>query len=297
VRLDLLVSRKFALSRRRAREFVETGRVDLAGATVREPGLPVEADADVRLVASRPPVGKVRTNLRVLHEDPDVLVVDKPAGLLSVPAEARERDTLLSRANAYLLHRYRRRPYVGVVHRLDKETSGALVFARSRAALKGLQELFRRHDVEREYAALVEGAPAADSGTIADALVADRGDRRRGVARRGQAGRKAVTRYRVVERFPRAALLSLQLETGRTHQIRVHLASIGHPVLGDAVYRPRGFGEPPLAVARQMLHARTLGFRHPGTGSIVRVESPLPEDFREAVSRLRRRASRVQSRR
>jgi 23S rRNA pseudouridine1911/1915/1917 synthase len=285
VRLDQLVAEKFSLSRRKAREYVETGRVDLAGATCREAGMAVPEGSQVRLDLNRPAVGKVRTNLRVLLEENDLLLVDKPAGLLTLPTEAREKDTLLARVNGYLLHRYKKRPYVGVVHRLDKETSGVLVFARNRDAIRSLQELFRRHEIEREYVAIVEGRVERDSGTIGLDLVRDRGDRRRGTARRGETGIRAVTHYRVLDRLPAATLVSLRLETGRTHQIRVHLAALGHAVLGDALYRPKNLPPPRLAVSRQMLHARTLGFRHGGRS--IRAESPIPDDFRKTWEKIK----------
>ena len=284
MRLDQLVSNKFSLSRRKAREYVETGRVDLAGAPCREPGTAVDGDEPVRLDLNRPALGKVRSNLRVLLEDDDVLLVEKPAGLLSVPTEAKEKDTLLSRVNSYLQYRHGKRPYVGVVHRLDKDTSGVLVFTRTREALRELQDLFRRHQVEREYVAIVEGRLNQDSGTIGLELVRDRGDRRRGTARHGEPGIRAVTHVRVIERGSGATLVSLRLETGRTHQIRVHLAALGYPVLGDAVYRPKSFPPPRTAVPRQMLHARTLGFRLGGRS--IRAESPIPEDFRRTWEKL-----------
>ena len=293
MRLDLWIARAHSLSRRKAQHYIETGRVDVAGETCREPGRDVDAGAAVRLDPNRPAVGAVRTSLAVLHEDDDLLIADKPAGLLTLPTEAHEKDTLLDRVNAYLLHRYRRRPYVGVVHRLDKETSGAVVFARSREVLRALQELFRNHDVEREYVAVAEGTIGRDSGTIGLDLVRDRGDRRRGTARGDEPGRRAVTHYRVLERFDGATLVAVTLETGRTHQIRIHLAALGHPVVGDAVYRPRHAPPPPpdlAAVRRQMLHARTLGFTHPRTGRKVHVESERPADFHALVGSLARKA-------
>ncbi|HET7452107.1 MAG TPA: RluA family pseudouridine synthase [Thermoanaerobaculia bacterium] len=293
MRLDLRVARAHGLSRRKAREYVETGRVDVDGAACREPGREVGDTSAVVLDVNRPAVGNVRTKLAVLHEDPSLVVVEKPAGLLTLATEAHEKDTLLSRVNAYLQHRYRRRPYVGVVHRLDKDTSGAIVFARSRETLRALQELFRRHDIEREYVAIVEGNPPRDDGTIGLDLVRDAGDRRRGTARPGEEGVRAVTHYRVLRRLPEAALVALRLETGRTHQIRVHLAAIGNPVLGDAVYRARHLPPPAVEAPRQMLHARTLGFRHPETGSRVFVTSEPPADFRETLGRIERTARRA----
>ena len=225
--------------------------------------------------------------MSVLVEDPLFLIVDKPAGLLTVQTAEHEEDTLFARTLAYLHHRFRKRAWVGVVHRLDKETSGALVFARTREALRALQEQFRAHSIEREYLALVEGT-VRGPGVFDAPLVADRGDRRRGVARPGEPGKHAVTRYGPIEAFERATLVSVRLETGRTHQVRVHFSASGHPVIGDSVYRRRE-GNVPVAVRRQMLHAHVLGFDHPESGKPVRATSPLPADFEEALRLLRRR--------
>ncbi len=282
MRLDLAVARAFGLSRRAAREAVRAGRVDADGATLDEPGAEIGPDARLELHASRPARRRVRTRLSVLHEDGDVLIVDKPAGLLTVPTEAREKDTLWSRALFYLQHRYGGRPYAGIVHRIDKDTSGAVVFARNRAALHFLQDRFREHSIEREYVALVAGS-TPDTGAY-DADLVHTAGLRRSVARPGEPGRRAVTHFRTLERLADASLVSVRLETGRTHQIRVHFSAAGHPVLGDRVYGPRGDGGP---APRQMLHARRLGFPHPVTGRSVAAEAPLPADFEETLARLR----------
>lgn len=291
MRLDLAASRAFSLPRRAAREAVRAGRVDVAGITRSEPGFDVPPESALTFHPDRPAQYRVRTSLSVLHEDGDCIVVDKSAGLLSLPTAEREKDTLLSCVSAYLQHRYRRRPYVGVVHRLDKETSGALLFARSREALRTFQELFKRHTIEREYVALVTGG-LPHAGEFRADLVRDRGDRRRGVARPGEKGLRAVTRYRTLELLPGASLVSVRLETGRTHQIRVHFAAAGHPVLGDLVYGVPG-ARPVVEAPRQMLHARTLGFAHPRTGEAVRCEAPLPEDFSGILETLRRRKTKA----
>ena len=290
MRLDQAVSQRFSLSRRAAREAVRRGRVDVDGETISEPGLAVPPGAAIELHAHRPVRRTVRTRLAVLHEDPDVLIVDKPAGLLTVPTEAREKDTLWTRAIHYLQYRYGGRPYAGIVHRLDRDTSGALVFARSRDALHALQDLFRRHAIEREYVALVEGS-LPERGTFDRDLVRTPG-LRRSVAKEGEEGKRAVTRFETVERLPRATYVSVRPETGRTHQIRVHFAASGHPILGDKVYgglEPRGDG--PKIAGRQLLHARRLGFAHPRTGETVSVESPIPQDFQAALAALRRQSA------
>ena len=286
MRLDLLVSRRFGLSRRAARDAVRTGRVDVGGTPRDEPGFDVPEDAEIRFDPGRPERRKVRSRLSVLLEDPLFLIVDKPAGLLTVQTAEHESDTLVALALSYLQHRYRRRAWVGVVHRLDKDTSGALVFARTREALRDLQEKFRRHAIEREYLAIVEG-DLPKAGVLDAALVADRGDRRRGIARGGEPGKRAVTRYEPIEAFGRATLVSISLETGRTHQIRVHFSEAGHPVVGEPVYRRRG-AAPRVDAPRQMLHARRLGFEHPETGEPVRAVSPVPADFDAVLSGLRR---------
>jgi 23S rRNA pseudouridine1911/1915/1917 synthase len=286
MRLDLAVSIRFRLSRRAAREAVRAGRIDRRGQPADEPGLEVAPDEELTWHPDRPARHRVRSRLSVLFEDADLLIVDKPAGLLSVPTAERERDTLHARALDYLQHRYKRRPYAGIVHRLDKDTSGALIFARTREALHALQALFRAHDIEREYLALVEGRPP-ESGTLDADLVRDAGLGRRGVARPGQSGRRAVTRYRVLERLRGASLVSVTLETGRTHQIRIHFQAAGTPVLGDRVYRRGPEPASPVEAPRQMLHARRLGFSHPATGALVRVEAPPPEDFERVLRSLR----------
>jgi 23S rRNA pseudouridine1911/1915/1917 synthase len=290
IRLDKLVAQKFALSRRAAQEAIRNGRVELSGDRCDEPGREVPEDARVEYFPSRPKLRKVEGRLKVLHEDRHLLIVDKPAGLLTLPTPDRERDTLLERATRYLAIRHGGRPYIGVIHRLDKLTSGALAFARSPTALRAFQALFKAHDIERQYLAVVEGVPQRESGTIDLALVTDRGDLRRGVAREPGEGRRAVTHYGVVERFgPVASLVACWLETGRTHQIRIHMAELGHPVVGDAVYRPRSQPRCKAKFHRQALHALTLGFQHPLTGDEVRVEAPLPQDMAELILDLRKR--------
>jgi 23S rRNA pseudouridine1911/1915/1917 synthase len=288
LRLDLAVSRRFELSRRAAREAVRSGRIEVNGAVVDEPGEDVREDAVLAFDPNRPVRRRVHTRLAVLHEDADVLIVDKPAGLLTVPTEAREKDTLWSRALHYLQHRYGGRPYAGIVHRLDKDTSGALVFARNRAALHALQARFREHAIDREYVALVEGTPP-EGGTFEADLVREPGLKRT-IARAGQEGRRAVTRFRTLERLAGASFVSIRPETGRTHQIRVHFSAGGFPILGDRVYGTKGVGRgsPPLA-PRQMLHARRLAVPHPATGRLVSAESPLPEDFEKVLAALRAR--------
>jgi 23S rRNA pseudouridine1911/1915/1917 synthase len=290
IRLDKLVAARFGLSRRAAQDAIRNGRVEVAGHPCDEPGREVAEDTPVAFFPSRPKQRKVQGRLQVLYEDHHVLIVDKPAGTLTLPTPDREQGTLLERASRYLAIRHGGRPYVGVIHRLDKDTSGALAFARTPWALRAFQALFKTHDIERQYLAVVEGVLAGESASIDLPLVTDRGDLRRGVARRPGEGRRAVTHYRVVERFGSVAtLIACWLETGRTHQIRIHLAEIGHPVVGEPVYRPKGLPRCKAQFARQALHAQTLGFRHPLTDESVRVEAPVPPDMSDLILDLRRR--------
>ncbi|QEH32517.1 Ribosomal large subunit pseudouridine synthase D [Aquisphaera giovannonii] len=294
MRLDKLVSDRYGLSRRAAQEAVRKGQVDVDGARCLEPGLEVEPDAAVAFDVNRPRFGGADRHLSVLHEDPEILVVDKPAGLLTQPTQEREGDTLLERVGRYLMRkRGRTRPYVGIVHRLDRDTTGTILVATSPQVLRPLQAMFRAHAARREYLAVVEGAFLTPEGTIDLPLVEDRGDGRRGVARgRGPArGVEAVTHYRVVEAFGTvASLLSCRLETGRTHQVRIHLAAIGHPVVADPVYRDRSLPKFPVPFSRQALHARSLELAHPSTGQPVRAEAPLPADLAGLLEALRGRA-------
>ena len=227
----------------------------------------------------------------VLFQDDQVLVVDKPPGVLSVPAPGadEEKSVLADLLEALRPRVQDRRTFVGRVHRLDRDTSGALAFALTPEARAGLITLFRDHKIERRYLALVEGEPPQDEGRI-EAPIADSYESgRRRLARGDEAQSPAFTRYKVRERLAGAALLEVEILTGRQHQIRLHLAHVGLPVVGDRVYGPRGAKAPLVEARRQMLHAETLGFVHPLTGKTVRVTSPLPEDMRRALTRLRRR--------
>jgi 23S rRNA pseudouridine1911/1915/1917 synthase len=240
---------------------------------------------------NRPRIESTTRKVDVIYEDRHILIVNKPHGLLTQPTSDRERDTLLERAGRYLMRRRGfEQPYVGIVHRLDKDTTGVILLVVAAAALRPFQALFREHRIERSYLAVVEGVFLTGSGLIDLPLVPDRGDGRRGVARQGQPGVPAVTHYEVVESFGReASLVACRLETGRTHQIRIHLAEIGHPVVGDLVYRPRALPGFPVPFGRQALHAQALGFVHPASSQAIRVEAPLPPDLAELVEELRHR--------
>lgn len=291
MRLDLALIRLHpGLSRRKAREVIEKGQVTVRGETVLEAGREVAAADEVRWDANRPARRRVRSSLPLLYSDEAIVIVDKPPGLLAVPTspEAVDEDTALRRVQALARHLQPRRPYVGVVHRIDRDTSGALAFALTPEARRRLRDLFRAHDIERRYLALVHGAPRDDHGAIDAAIHEEYAGGRRRLARGREPAVAALTRWRVVERFPSAALVEVELETGRQHQIRLHLAHIGHPLVGERVYAAdRGPRKP--AAPRQMLHAARLAFAHPLSGARVQAESPLPPDFRRSLAALRRK--------
>ncbi len=293
MRLDLALIRQHpGLSRRRAQAAIEKGQVLLDGALCQEPGHAVTDSARIAWDPNRrslPRPRHVPSPFPVLYADDYVIVVDKPPGVLSVPAPGKGEEASVLGRLLEALRVPHHRAFVGRVHRLDRDTSGALAFALTPEARAALIALFRDHRIERRYLALVEGEPPRDEGRIeAPIALAYAGGRRR-LARRDEPQSPAFTRYRVRERFAGAALLEVEILTGRQHQIRLHLAHIGLPVLGDRVYRPRHAKAPPVETRRQMLHAEILGFAHPLTGEPVRVTSPLPEDMRAAIARLRRR--------
>jgi len=235
-------------------------------------------------------------DLDIPYEDRWLLVVDKPAGMVTHPAKGHDSGTLV---HGLLAHgaaggEHPRRP--GIVHRLDKDTSGLLVVARDAETHRLLVDLLSRHEVRRTYIALVHGSFQTAEGTIDAPVGRDRADRQK-MSVGGDAGRDAVTHFRVLESWKDAgrahggddgySLLEVELETGRTHQIRVHLAAIGHPVAGDTTYGRR---HDALGIGRQFLHAARLGFRHPHTGETVEVESPLPDDLSTVLQHLRGRS-------
>jgi 23S rRNA pseudouridine1911/1915/1917 synthase len=260
------------------------------GAVVNDPGAIVSREVALRWDRNLRKERRVQTSLVVVYEDEDSIAVVKPSGLLTHPTEAKEVDTLLSRVSAYVQRRHGggERTFVSVVHRLDKETSGILVFARSRRGLIALQAQLRTHTMDRRYRALVEGDMTGDAGTFDRNLVEDRGDRRRGVAKPGEAGIRAVTEWTIVERFGLATLVEARLKTGRTHQIRVHFASAGHPLVGDPVYRDPKKPSFPVPFPRQALHAGHLGWTTP-EGKKVSLDADPPADFLKLLEELRKR--------
>ncbi|GMV17429.1 MAG: RluA family pseudouridine synthase [Polyangiaceae bacterium] len=271
----------------RVRRAVETGKVSLDGQRVTDPTARVRAGQVVELrVAARATAAAPRCAFRIVHADRDVVVVDKPPLVSSVPFDAGERDTLVDLVRAELSRREQRAlPPLGVVHRLDKETSGLVMFARTLPAKRHLKQQLRFHSVFRRYVALVHGQLEGQS--FRSRLVEDRGDGLRGSTNNPRLGQPAVTHVSVLERFGNATLVECRLETGRTHQIRIHLAEAGHPLVGERVYS-RGLSGAVLEAPRLMLHARELGFVHPRSEEQVRFEAPIPEDMARTIAALTR---------
>ncbi|UAL11161.1 RluA family pseudouridine synthase [Caulobacter segnis] len=294
-RLDKVLAPLFPdLSRARLQALIGEGRLSLDGQSVTDASRKAQAGIYSLLVPPPAPADPEpeAIPLTVLYEDEHLIVVDKPAGMAVHPAPGTPNGTLV---NALLHHCGDSLSGVGgvarpgIVHRLDKDTSGVMVAAKSDAAHKGLSKLFSTHDIDRLYVALTRGAPSPPTGAIETLIGRSPGDRKKmAVLRSG--GRTAITHYRVEAAFgppdkPLAARVACRLETGRTHQIRVHMASKGSPCLGDPVYgasQPANVVREMIAAAglkRQALHAAVLGFVHPVTGETLRFETPLPPDM------------------
>ena len=277
MRLDERLSQLFAgASGRTVKHWLGGGRVRVGGAIVRRGDVEVAPGDRVELGA---PQATFPSLLRLVFEDDWVLVVDKPPGLLTIATE-RERERTAYRLLAEYVGGHAPPARTGrgearrlfIVHRLDRETSGLLVFAKSAGVKRRLQEQFEARGVERRYVAVVEGAPRESEGTLKSRLRQDRGLRVRGTRQRSE-GREAITRYRVLDRGAAVALVELSLVTGRRGQIRAQLAELGHPIVGDRAYGAR---HDPLR--RVCLHATRLGFTHPGGHRVV-FDSPAPPAF------------------
>lgn len=284
-----------------ARTMCERHKVRLDGDVAADPSRRVRLGQtiDVNHTAPRPlPKAVEAAKQRVIHEDSQIIVINKPAGISSVPYERGETSTAMDmvRDAWRAVGRNATEQPLYVVHRIDKDTSGLLMFAKTRPAERELQQLFRHHDIRRRYLCVVHGY--ALNQTIESYLIKDRGDGLRGSlapwkAELGHAGRLALTHVEVLEHIGNlATVCAVQIETGKTHQIRIHLAEAGHPIIGERVYI-RDFtrhGQTPLPCPRLLLHAETLGFVHPNTGEDLMFHEEPPSDFTDAISRLRAQA-------
>jgi 23S rRNA pseudouridine1911/1915/1917 synthase len=294
--LAAVVRERTAASWSRARALCRDGRVTVDGTPCLDPATRVGPDARVVIDPHAPKraKGPLAENA-IVYFDRDLVIVDKPAGMLSVPDEPGNKDTLAEHARL-LVQRIEGKGHVpgfAVVHRLDKDTSGVMVFARNAAAQRTLAAQFGTHEIDRIYVAIAHGIVAGRS--VESDLLLDRGDGLRGSHghfRRAKGAlpadaRHAVTHLRPLETLRGATLVECRLDTGRQHQIRIHLAELGHPIVGERVYI-RDYDGPRIEAPRTLLHARLLGFVHPRTGQRLCHEREPPEDFQGVLERLRR---------
>jgi 23S rRNA pseudouridine1911/1915/1917 synthase len=284
------------LSRERLKTLIRSGAVESSGKPLRDPATKVRGDERFRVEVPEPRAAHNEPQdipLKIVFEDEHLLVVDKPAGLVVHPAAGNLDGTLV---NA-LLHHCRgklsgiggvARP--GIVHRIDKDTSGLLVVAKTDVAHEGLAKQFAAHSIDRRYLAIVNGVPRSSEGKIDAPLARSAANRKKIAIVEGARGKRAVTHWRRLKALNDAALAECRLETGRTHQVRVHMASIGHPLVGDPVYgrsgKTHGKLLKELNFHRQALHAAELGFTHPVTKNHLSFSSPMPPDMQELFNAL-----------
>ncbi len=285
-RLDIVLAERLDISRSMAQKLINAGLVKVNGSVLTKSsnlsgGETIEAIIPAKSSVSTKPEP---IPLKVVFEDDDLVVLSKPPGMVVHPAPGHLSGTLV---NALMAHTKglssiggTDRP--GIVHRLDKDTSGLIVAAKTDAAHQGLSEALKKRRVKKTYLALVKGVFKEDEGVISDPVGRHARDRKR-MAAGGTKGRQALTRWRVIDRFKRFTLLEVNPETGRTHQIRVHLTHIGHPIAGDPVYGPDAAAAAKLGLRRQFLHAAGLTFTHPVTGREIILRDELPPDLKAAL--------------
>jgi len=295
-RLDRALADATGLSRERIKALLGEGRVSLGGKAVSQASLKPEAGTAFAIAVPEAAPAEAAAQdipLSIVFEDEHLIVIDKPAGLVVHPAAGNLDGTLV---NALLHHCAGQLSGIGgvarpgIVHRIDKDTSGLLVVAKCDAAHEGLARQFADHSIERAYLAITAGTPSPLAGTVRGNIGRSDSNRKKMALVGEGRGKHAVTHYKVLEALGDAALVECRLETGRTHQVRVHLASIGHALLGDPVYgRTPSRLRPTLQKLdfhRQALHAAVLGFIHPTLGTALRFESPVPSDMRELLREL-----------
>ena len=284
------------LSRERLKSLIRSGAVESAGKPVRDPATKVHGEEAFRLSVPEPSPAHNEAQdipLTIIFEDDHLLVVDKPPGLVVHPAAGNLDGTLV---NALLHHCSGSLSGIGgvarpgIVHRIDKDTSGLLVVAKTDVAHEGLAKQFAAHSIDRRYLAIVSGLPKASEGTVDAPLARSSSNRKKIAIVEGSRGKRAVTHWKRLNVLRGAALVECRLETGRTHQVRVHMSSVGHPLLGDPVYgragKTHGKILKELEFHRQALHAAELGFTHPVTKDRLYFSSPMPADMQELLNAL-----------
>jgi len=299
-RLDKALARQSGLSRERIKALMAEGKVTIGGEPARAPSTKTLPGSKFEIAIPPPETPEAEAQeipLDIVFEDEHLIVIDKPAGLVVHPAAGNRDGTLVNALLHYCSGQLSgiggvARP--GIVHRIDKDTSGLLVVAKSDAAHIGLAKQFADHSIERAYIAVVSGHPVPPSGTISGRIGRSDANRKKMavIADESSRGKRAVTHYKTLNLLDNAAVVECRLETGRTHQVRVHMASIGHALLGDPVYGRTPARLRPilrhLGFNRQALHAAILGFEHPITRKTMRFESNLPPDIRELIDEIAR---------
>lgn len=287
-RLDKFIAENSDISRSYAAKLCEEGLVQIGGRAVTKK-YKITGGEEIEINLPEPEEISAQPEdipLNIVYEDDDVIVINKPQGMVVHPAAGNEKGTLV---NALMYHCKGNLSAIngvirpGIVHRIDKDTSGLLICAKTNEAHLSLANQLKERKPLRKYIALVNGNIKEDEGTVNKPIDRNPKDRKKMAVVQG--GREAVTHYRVLERFGRYTLVECILETGRTHQIRVHLASIGHSIVGDPLY---GMKKEKFNLPGQLLHARTIGFKHPKTGEIMEFTSDIPPYFTEILEKLRR---------
>jgi len=272
------------------RRLCTTGKIAVGGEVRLDPALPLRVGTEVDWDMNRADPGRAAMpDFKIVFEDSQLIIVDKPQGISSVPYDRHETNTALDHIRKIWRAQGRQATAqpLFTVHRIDKDTSGLLCFAKTKLAERGMHRIFKNHLADRMYFAVAHGE--VTPGRIESNILADRGDGIRGTNRRSTEGQRSVTHVFLQERLRGATLCKIRLETGRTHQIRIHLSERGHPLVGETVYIRdlRRAGGREIPSRRLLLHAATLGFEHPVSGQRLFFESPLPQDFAEALSALR----------
>ena len=288
-RLDAYVSSlKDNISRSNAQKLIKNNKIFVNGKNVKE-SYKVKENDEIRIIIEEPKKSSLKPEnipLDIIYEDNDIIVINKPKGMVVHPGNGNHEGTLVNAVLAYAkdLSGIGGKLRPGIVHRIDKDTSGLIIVAKNDEAHKNLSEEIKNHEVTKIYTCLVRGNISEDDATIDMPIGRDKNDRKKMAVT--EDGKKAITHFRVLKRYGNYTLLRVKIDTGRTHQIRVHMAKIGHPIIGDEVYSN---GKNEFNVHGQMLHSTYLKFKHPVTGKELELEAPLPQYFQDVLEQLKER--------
>ncbi len=291
-RLDHFLVEQLACSRKKAKQLIDEGRIFIGDRKIIIASWKLQAGDSVKILEENEKANMPRREryLKIYYEDPYLLVVEKPPGVACAPSAQTLSSTLVDDINDYLkrVHPEKPHPYVGLMHRLDRETSGVMVYTLSHRANK-LSQQFKNHTIKRSYLAMVEGSVQNFQGQVKTQLAQDKSRKKMQVLTGGKnaKGKQAFTEFFVKERYQKVTLLELKLKTGRTHQIRAHFSNMGHPVVGDKLYKSH------IKASRHLLHASYLEFKHPLSGKKLTFRSKAPKDFQQLLERFRKEGLRL----